>query len=191
MIFEKLSDNKIKIILSKEDMKVRNIEDKALLSNHLEVQSVVQDLLLEAEKRVDFKTADDDLVVESVLSSNGDFVFTITKLCTDSDNTVFLHNVVILKLKNLGDFISFCTYVNNLDNKDSLGCLSLYLYNGEYYLCIYNYPFAPQHLLNSLVEFGDVMPFSDYLIGAFQEYGKKLLDSSGIDNCIKWASTVE
>ena len=46
MVFEKLSDNKIKIILSKEDMKVRNIEDKALLSNHLEVQSVVQDLLL-------------------------------------------------------------------------------------------------------------------------------------------------
>ena len=191
MIFEKLSDNKIKIILSKEDMRIKNIEDKALLSNHLEVQAVVQDLLLEAEKRFDFKTADDDLIVESVLSSNGDFVFTITKLCNDFDNTAFLHNVVILKLKNLGDFISFCTYVNNLDNKEVLGCLSLYLYNGEYYLCIYNYPFAPQYLLNSLVEFGDVMPFSDYLIGAFQEYGKKLLDSSGIDNCIKWASTVE
>lgn len=185
MIFEKLSDNKIKIVLSKEDIKIRNIISTDLLSDHLKVQSIVQELLIEARKKLNFITEDCDLVVESILSNNEDFIFTVTKLYDDSNNCTSQHMVLILKLKNLGDFLNFCTYVDNFTTQNLPEYLSLYLYNNEYYLYVYNSPFISKYFFNSLVEFGEIVPFSNYLIGAFQEYGKKVLDSSSFSNSIK------
>ena len=51
MKFEKITDVKIKIILSLQDMELNNVSAENILSNSASSQKLLQNILLEAEKK--------------------------------------------------------------------------------------------------------------------------------------------
>ena len=55
MKFEKLSENKIKITLTSQDLKDKNIDFHSFMSNPLEKQDLFLDILEEAEEEIGFE----------------------------------------------------------------------------------------------------------------------------------------
>ena len=97
MKFEKITDSKIKIIFSLEDMNSNNISAKSFLSNSSVSQKILQNILKEAEKQVGFQTDDSKLLVEAIMSTGGGLIFTITKL----SNHIKYNDFSILKLRKI------------------------------------------------------------------------------------------
>ena len=56
MKFEKLTNTKIKIIISQEDLKLNNLSIDNILSNSISSQKLLNNIILNAEKELNFKT---------------------------------------------------------------------------------------------------------------------------------------
>ena len=97
MKFEKLNDNKIRIILSNQDLLDKNIDFNSFMSNSIETQDLFFDMLEEAEKKVGFITKDHKIKIEALAMADGDFVLTITKYGRGQD----IDNVITSKQKNI------------------------------------------------------------------------------------------
>ena len=113
MKFKKLDDNKIRIILTLNDMEINNISAETLLTNNDDAQNVLQRLISEADKRIGFKTNNCSLMVEVISSPNGGCVFTITKFISDDELDDVL--TYYYKFSDFDDFIDFCTYLKNMN----------------------------------------------------------------------------
>ena len=158
MKIEKLTDNKIRIIVNLEDLEKKNISLHSLMSNSIESQSLLIDILAEAEKEVGFTTQGCRINIEALASSDGHFIFTITKDIQEQDNMVVpvkrKVNVrkkksdsdidfkkVIYKFATFDEFCNFCSFLhsNQLDDLNGFAKNnSLYLLNNTYYLVISN-----------------------------------------------------
>lgn len=79
MKIEKLTENKIKIILRREDFKNKNIDIEQLLLSKPDSQKLFLELLDRAEKEVNFNTDGHKLFIDTLVRNNDVFVCTITK----------------------------------------------------------------------------------------------------------------
>ena len=77
MKFEKLTDDKIRIILNLDDLSAKNIDYHAFMSNSLESQDLFLDMLETAEREIGFITKDYKLLIEALGDSD-------RKLCTNN-----------------------------------------------------------------------------------------------------------
>ena len=66
MKFEKLNENKIRIILSNQDLADKNIDFNSFMSNSAETQTLFLDMLEEAEEKVGFITRDHKIKIEAL-----------------------------------------------------------------------------------------------------------------------------
>ena len=66
MKFEKLSENKIRIILTVQDLAEKEIDFHVFMSNSIESQSIFIDMLNKAEKEVGFNTEDCRIMIEAL-----------------------------------------------------------------------------------------------------------------------------
>lgn len=66
MRIEKLTENKIRIVLDLEDLKEKNIDLHSFMSSSLESQDLFYDMLDKAEKEIGFKTKDYKLMIEAI-----------------------------------------------------------------------------------------------------------------------------
>ena len=189
MKFEKITNNKIKILFSVEDMNLYNVSTETFLSDYSEFQDIIQNLLIEAEKQIDFKTDDCKLMLESLMDYDGGFTFTITKLSSELDKNSLITSSIVLKLESLDSFLNLCTYISNMESlvyQISSSIFSLYCYNNEYYLCAFSAECSfPDLMINVFMEFGKFIPFSEYLEGTLHEYGKLIFKDKSIINLIK------
>ena len=80
MKFEKLSDNKIRIILTMQDLTEKNIDFHSFMSNSIESQNVLLDMLEEAKKETGFDPENFNLKIEALAMADTNFIFTITKV---------------------------------------------------------------------------------------------------------------
>lgn len=80
MKFEKLSENKIKITLTSQDLKDKNIDFHSFMSNPLEKQDLFLDILEEAEEEIGFEFKDYPVRIEALAMANGEFIVTVTRL---------------------------------------------------------------------------------------------------------------
>ena len=127
MKIEKLTDNKIRIILNTDELTAQNIDIKSLVSNTDVAQNLFKNILKRAEKEVGFVVADSKLLIEAFVSSEGFFVITFTKFKPDLKNsnkntaklkvkkkTPYSSNQnVVFMFNNFDEFCNFCTYCNN------------------------------------------------------------------------------
>lgn len=181
MKFEKLNDNKIRIVLSSNDMSSNNISTDNVFSDNSISEKFLQDILYKAEKEIDFKTDDSKLLVEILKSFEGGLVFNITKFKEYNDIYVCLN--LMFKFNSFEDFLCLCTYLKNMsffDFEQYSSQFSLALYNNTYYLSISDYCQLPLNLLNALSEFGNLIDFSAKLDGLINEYGKILFEKNAI-----------
>ena len=151
MKIEKLTENKIRIIIKQEDMESNNIDLHKFVLKSIESQSLFLKILNQAKEELDFNVDGYKLLIETFSSSDDIFIFTITKYM-DSDfrnfqNTSDKKNLKIrkkiinndLKMKiinfdNFDDLYDFCNMLfnNKINIKDFCKKNYLYLYNKIY-----------------------------------------------------------
>lgn len=83
MKFEKLSDTKIRITVTIQDLVEKDIDFHVFMSNSLESQDILLDMLDEAKKQTGFDPEDCNLKIEALAMADSDFIFTITKVAPD------------------------------------------------------------------------------------------------------------
>lgn len=80
MKFEKISENKIRITLTIQDLAEKEIDFHVFMSNSIESQDILLSMLEEAKKEIGFDPEDYNLKVEALALADTNFIFTITKM---------------------------------------------------------------------------------------------------------------
>ena len=70
MQIEKITENKIKIILNIQDLQEKNIDLHSFMSNSIESQDLFYDMLDKAKKEIGFETKDYKLIIEALAIPN-------------------------------------------------------------------------------------------------------------------------
>ena len=79
MKIEKLTENKIRIVLKLEELTNKNIDLHDFMVDNLKSQKFFIDILDKADQEVGFNTKDWKLLIEAFSSLDDVFLFTITK----------------------------------------------------------------------------------------------------------------
>ncbi len=206
MKIEKLTENKIRIILNIDELNEKNIDFLSLTENTDVAQKLFKKILKQAEKEVNFYVENSKLLIEAFISSDGFFIVTVTKITPE--NNVPIGSPLKLKVKrkvpnsssstvvyeftNFDEFTQFCTYLSN----SSLGSLknfakntSLYEYENSYYLIFsdINSEFKYTSLFyTSISEFAKLYSDSPVFVSKLAEYGKAIFKNNAIKNGIKY-----
>ena len=198
MKIEKLTDNKIRIILNIDDLAKKNIDIHSLIQNNDGTQRFFKRMLKEAQKEVDFNVDDSRLLIEAYISTEGFFVLTFTKISnnpkpkTKRKATNINMTTATYKFNTFEEFCNFCTYLNtsNLSNlKDLAKTISLYEYNSEYFLVLseINTDFKDLSLFYILIsEFAQLSSNSSNLSSKLIEYGNVIFKNNALKNGIKF-----
>ena len=176
MKFEKLSDNKIQITLTIQDLVEKDIDFHVFMSNPIESQHILLDMLEEAKKETGFDPEDSNLKVEALSMADTSFIFTITKIdseekaktnkkkfavkrksVTSSSQSVYCFN----------QFDDYCNFLACLNNSNLLSCaknmaksISLYEYKEKYYLIISN---ADTEFLDKIKFYACITEFAKFI----------------------------
>lgn len=161
MQIEKIDNNKLKVILSTNDLERNHIDLNSFMANSLESQELFLDILDLAEEEFNFYVDNSKLIVESISLANNIFVFTITKL-NNLDNIYSDHYVYRFK-----DFNQFYQLLSMFKDKNEF---HIYTYNNQYYLVI-NKTLSYNDIIN---EFCDQKMSSYYLESILIEHGKNI-----------------
>lgn len=205
MKIEKLTDNKIRIIIDLDELSEKNIDINSLIKNNDKAHSLFQAILSEAEKQVGFKVQNCKLLVEAFSTSDGYVVFTLTKYKNDTSNGNSLKRVkykrkslstsyknAIYKFNNFDEFCNFCTYCykTNLSTlKGFAKNISLYEYKNFYYLVFTNINIDYKNtnlFYTSISEFSNLVSNSLVLKSKLVEHGKSIFRANAIENGIKY-----
>lgn len=203
MKIEKLTDDKIRIIINSLDLKELkdfNIDPKAIFSKTIDSQGFFLDILEKARVELGFNTDGCKILVEAFSNSDEYIVFTITKYA-DSKSIVRKQPIVkrktldldakntIYRLTNFDAFCDLCTYLsNNFNNTTKISKQSsLYLYNNCYYLLIKN---VNKSILKDFYvaasEFFSPSNFSCSFENKLLEHGRAIIKTNAICTCIKY-----
>ena len=203
MKIEKLTENKIRIIVNSYDLENKNLDFKALLSRTLDSQGFFLDMLEKAKTEVGFNTDGCKILVEAFSTTDEYLIFTITKY-VDKSNTqtgkrpkVKMKNLnisatkAIYKLDNFDVLCDLCTYLNNnFSNITKISkCSSLYLYNNNYYLLIRNNNISNDIMQNfyiSISEFLSMANLSSNFENKLFEHGKAIIKNNAILTGLKY-----
>ena len=204
MKFEKLNEDKIRIILTGDDLIKKDIDFHSFMSNSMASQDLFFDMLDEAEKQIGFVTKNYRIRIEALAISSGDFVITITRSLPEgvkektpikksfhvkrksysvkSDNLVY----------NFSTFDDF-TYFMDFIRKSSFNFYNiakniiLYCYKNTYYLvfCDVNNEHKDlKKLLSCITEFGSFVNCSYLLINKLKECGTVSIRNNAFKNYI-------
>lgn len=191
MRFEKLTDKKIKITLSLEDMELNNVSLENIFSNSVSSQKLLQYMITKAEKEVGFFPGDSKLLVEAIMSSDRECTFTITKIIDENDDLNITSNSFIFKFDCLEDFISLCSFIKNMSSlnlSEFSEYFSLFLYNDTYYLYFVDsitFSTLFDYMKTIFLEFGKDVSCSIGLDGILNEYGKVIFKNNAIVQCLE------
>ena len=211
MKLEKLTENKIRVILNLEDFEKNNLTFDDFLSNAVEFQTFFVNMLDRAEKELGFNTKNCKLLIESFSTSEEFFVFTITKFTKDSSKKSFtsLGKTVTVRKKQVDlscsnqvysfesfdEFCYFCEALkssNIVNNKFKIAKdISLYLYNNTYYLILTNINQNNPNNKNFyyyLSEFSIPISKSNEFNAKLKEHGKLIMKHNAITTGIKYFS---
>ena len=206
MKIEKLTDNKIRIILNIDDLAKKNIDIHSLIKNTDGTQRFFKKLLKQAQSEVGFEVDDSKLLIEAFISTDGFFVLTFTKLSNETYNKKSvipkakrklsnpLSTTAIYEFNSFDEFCNFCIYINNskLGNlKGFAKKISLYEFNSSYFLVLaeidkeYKYSSLFYILIS---EFARLASNSPCFYSRLNEYGKVIFKNNAIQNGIKFFS---
>ena len=79
MKIEKLTENKIRVIVKPSDLDIKNLDIRSFMTKALKEQNFFTNMLKKAKEEVGFNTDGCKLLIETFSSSDDIFIFTITK----------------------------------------------------------------------------------------------------------------
>ncbi len=207
MKIEKLTENKIRVIINSEDLKNNNLDYQTIMEKPIESQKLFLEMLLRAEKEVGFYTEGCKLLVEAFSSSDGVFVFTITKYIeknTTPPNKLKVtpkkkiknvnpkSTISIYKFSGFEEFCEFCIAFHNstkIQSKQLAKNIALYLFNNSYYLILSNIntDYTYIHTFYSTIsEFASLASHSETFKMKLLEHGKAIMKRNAIETGIKY-----
>ena len=212
MKIEKLTENKIRVIVKPSDLEVKeDIDVHTLMSKIAEGQNFFLHLLEKAKKEVGFNTDGCKLLIEAFSSSENILIFTITKYSSrDSESpSITTPKRLTVKRKSINlksnqaiyqfqDFDRFCDFCRRIHDvcqfpmKQISKDISLYFYHNTYYLVIKNIHLSDEQtsLLKSFdliaSEFFTPVHFSNSFENKLLEHGKLLMKKNAITTGIKY-----
>ncbi len=199
MKIEKITENKIRVLLKYEDIKDKNIDLHTIMTKAIESQGFFLEMLNQAEEEVGFKTDGYRLLIEAYSSPENDFIFTITKYLDETRKKVVPRrrkintNVknMVYAFDNFESFCELCTYLNrsNLAVRGLARSISLHEYNNTYYLFIKginNKNISCKTLFAIFSEFGKYFNVSTMFENKLLEHGKAVIKHNALNTGIKY-----
>ena len=208
MKIEKLTDNKIRIIMNIEDIEKNTNDIHTFFDNIMNSQNLFLDILQKAEKEVDFHTEGCKLLIEAFSTLEDVIVFTITKYSSTENNSInkdtTLNNdskrKLIVKrktntpsLKNavyqFDNFDYFCDFCNSISKIENLSIdklakkIVLYNYQNKFFLIFKDINFKDKYIhnvFNILSEFSKFQNFSVNFEYKLTEHGKTYIRNNAI-----------
>ena len=105
MKIKKINNDKLKIILSSNDLDEKNIDIDSFLANPIESQNLFFEILDLAEEKYDFDIENNRAIVETIsLDDNNIFILTITKL--KNDIGTYTHSSKAYCFEDINDFLN-------------------------------------------------------------------------------------
>ncbi len=189
MKFEKLSENKIRITLTVQDLAEKEIDFHVFMSNSIESQDILLDMLEEAKKQTGFDPEDYNLRIEALAMADTSFIFTITKEIPEEKSklpkkkfTVKRKSVspssaqAIYSFATFDDFCSFLQFLSESklikDVNNIADSISLYNYKGKYYLFIDS---IHSEVINKLKFYSNITEFAKYVSNS-KVFASKLIE---------------
>lgn len=208
MKIEKLTENKIRVIVKPSDLAMKDLDIHSFMTKALKEQNFFADMLKKAKEEVGFNTDGCKLLIETFSSSDDILIFTITKYSPQeyqkSSNISNKKLIVkrktinpslkqeIYKFTNFDEFCDFCECLNNIEYfniKDLSKNISMYLYNDTYYLIIKNINTSYQYrkIFYSIAsEFLTPFSYSSSFESKLIEHGKVIIKRDAIGKGIKY-----
>lgn len=128
MKIEKITENKIRVIINMEELNEKKVTLNSLVKNTDSAQELFKYMLEEAQKQVGFVVDDARLLVEAYSTSDGLFIITFTKFnnventsknkpikrlsCKRKLPNSSLKNA-IYEFRTFDEFCNFCNYAND------------------------------------------------------------------------------
>lgn len=207
MKIEKINENKIRIVLRRDDFKNKQININQILLTTEESQKLFLEILTKAEKEVNFDTKGHKLLIEALTENDDIFIFTITKYL-EKEIAENLHNKKTLKVRKktqffntstliykFSEFENFCEFCEFLHNNHNIATQKLYksailyLYNNTYYLAIDGINLTNSSLLvfhSILLEFSSLTKYTKNFKFKLREHGKVIIKNNAINTGIRY-----
>ncbi len=165
MQIKKINNDKLKIILSSNDLSEKNIDIDSFLSNSVESQNLFFEILDLAEEEYDFNIENNKAIVETISLDNNIFVLTITKL--KNDTLTYQNSSRIYCFNNIDDIF----HIDSLAVKELIKKAYIYKYNDRFYLIFEEVNPSIETILS---EFSSPVKDYSYLSDILIEYGEKI-----------------
>lgn len=201
MKIEKIGDNKIKVTISLNDLKERNIDLQSLTYNSNAAQELLWDMIEQAETQYGFDFSNAHIVFEPVCDMKEGFIITITQLDENADFES-LQKYIKSKIKKTDTRIKqrsrrvvypvriiYC--FNSLDDICNLVDKIYNIFSGEsylyklkdmYYLLLKSTkPINYVQIDSLLSEYGKRVFNSSFFEGYLNEYGEIMIEKCAID----------
>lgn len=193
MKFEKLSENKIRITLSIQDLAEKEIDFHVFMSNSIESQDILLDMLEQAKKETGFDPENYNLKIEALAMADTSFIFTITKEVPE-EKTKLSRKKFAIKRKSLNpsstqavysfsSFDDFCSFLYFLQESKLLDNLThiadsilLYEYKGKYYLLMNE---IHSEVVNKLRFYTGITEFAKYVTNS-KVFASKLVECGNL-----------
>lgn len=197
MKIEKISNNKIKIIMSIEELEKREISIEDLETDNNLAKKLLIDIIEENNLDEEFKLDESQLLIEASSDNENLFIVTITKLdLPECDITHLISNDKKYDIKNNNIFIfesinsvlDFCNVLKSINSDSHIGRNSLYKSNDKYILTfskssIKNKKFSK--ISSLLSEYSTPILDSDLLLSNISEKYSLIIKNSAIQKLIK------
>ena len=200
MKIEKITDNKIRIILNLEELSNNNINISDFINNDPKTQKFFLDILNRAEKDFGFYTKDCKLLIEAFSSLDEVYVFTITKFSPKKKKTTLklkrqkhksFSSYAVYKFDSFDEFCNLCELVDNSNLPITNICkkISLYSYNNTYYLVFSKLNLSYRNfkkLFSIISEFATAVSKPSHFEAKILEFGKPIIKQNALKTGIKY-----
>lgn len=196
MKFEKLSEYKLKITMSNEELENSNGDLDSFMSDPSVARKSILDILDRAKEEVGFNIGNNKVRIDARCQYNGDFIFTVTKLIPKNKNVkkvkpkkIKIHrneNCLIYSFDDIEHFFTFCSFlkkqkINKLKSFSKL--VELYKLNNKYYLICSEINNDYEHiakLYSCITEFGNFYSTQEVMTFMIKERGLLVLKNNAI-----------
>lgn len=211
MKIEKLTENKIRVIVKPSDLEMENMDLHLLMTKALEGKNFFATMLEKAKQEVGFNADGCKLLIEAFTSSDDILVFTITKysypnskekldpskkhLTVKRKTFNFSNKQAVFQFENFDTFCDFCEYIHcnhNFDVKKFSKNISLFLYHNTYYLVVKNINPTYEHaksFYSMASEFATILSSSIGFENKLLEHGKVIMRKNAIEKGIEYFVT--
>lgn len=203
MRIERISMNKIKVLVNRDDVRAWNVSLKNFTDNTPEAQELFWFALKRAERDVDFTVGKAQLLVETLATANDGFVMIISKIDDEAElcetiarsgKSVKMAEIKLarrpksqplLRIFRFDSFDTLCEGISEI-NELYIGESRVIKHEDGFYLEIKPQDtFGIFEIENILSEFSEKVKKPTVMQGVLEEHGRVMIDSDAVEIIMK------